>query len=70
MVKLTKLRWARLRTGKSQYEVALETGIAQSYLSLYERGYRLPKPEHLSALGRCYGISLKDLEPEGREVGQ
>jgi len=64
MVKLSKLRLARLRAGKSQYQVASETGIPQPYLSLYERGYREPKAEHLSALGRCYGLSVKDLEAE------
>jgi transcriptional regulator with XRE-family HTH domain len=67
MVKLSKLRLARLRAGKSQYEVASETGIPQPYLSLYERGYRKLKAEHLSALGRCYGVSLKNLEAEQGE---
>ena len=67
MVRLSKLRLARLRAGKSQYQVASETGIPQPYLSLFERGYRLPKPEHLSALGRCYGIPLKELEAEQGE---
>jgi len=65
MVKLSRLRLARLQAGKSQYEVASETGIPQPYLSLFERGYREPKPEQLSALGRCYGVSLKDLQGEG-----
>jgi len=67
MVKLSKLRLARLRAGKSQYEVSSETGIPQPYLSLYERGYRAPKAEHLSALKRCYGVALKD---RGAEQGK
>jgi transcriptional regulator with XRE-family HTH domain len=64
MVRLTKLRLARLQAGKSQYEAARETGIPQPYLSLWERGFKQPKPAHLAALADCYGISLKDLDPE------
>jgi transcriptional regulator with XRE-family HTH domain len=64
MMKLTKLRLARLQAGKSQYDAARETGIPQAYVSLWERGYREPKLVQLAALAECYGVSLKELEPE------
>jgi len=61
MERLTRLRLARLRAGKSQFEVSLETGIPQSYLSLYERGFRIPKENHLLLMGKCYGLESNEL---------
>jgi transcriptional regulator with XRE-family HTH domain len=62
MKRLGGLRLARLAKGKIQAEVALATGIPQAILSLYERGYRRPKDEHLKALLRFYGLSPEGLK--------
>ena len=65
MFKLNAMRLARLRSGKCQYETAVETGISQPLISLYERGLRIPKKEHLERLAQCYGTDpdeLRDLK--------
>jgi transcriptional regulator with XRE-family HTH domain len=61
MVKLSTLRLARLRVGKSQWEVAKETDVPQSTISLYERLLKEPKPGHLEALAKCYGMEPNEL---------
>lgn len=61
MMRLNCLRLARLQAGKSQYEVALETGVSQTLISLYERELREPKGAHLDALAQCYGKSPEEL---------
>ena len=61
VTKPTTLRLARLEAGKSQWEVTMETGIAQTLISLYEREYREPGPEHKKTLAKLYGKSVKEL---------
>ena len=61
MFKLNSLRMARLKAGKSQYEVAVQTGISQSLISLYERDLKAPKVGHLQKLALCYGINGENL---------
>lgn len=59
--KLNPLKLARLEVGKSQWGVAKETGISQSTISLYEQGYKDPKPEHKEKLARLYGKEVEEL---------
>jgi len=61
MPKLNPLRLARLEAGKTQWEVTKETGIPQTRISLYEREYREPTPEHKKTLARLYGKVVEDL---------
>jgi len=61
MTKLTPLKLARLHTGKSQWDVAKETGIHQTVVSLYERELKEPKSEHKETLARLYGKEVGDL---------
>ena len=61
MPKLNPLRLARLEAGKTQWEVTKETGIPQTRISLYEREYREPKPEHKEALAKAYGKEVGEL---------
>jgi DNA-binding XRE family transcriptional regulator len=61
MPKLNPLRLARLVAGKTQWEVTKETGIPQTRISLYEREYREPTPEHKEALAKAYGKEVEDL---------
>ena len=61
MPKLNPLKLARLEVGKSQWDVAKETGIPQSTVSLYERGYLEPKLEHKEILAKLYGKQVEDL---------
>lgn len=59
--KLTPLKLARLGKGLSQWDVAQETGIAQTLVSLYEREVKEPKPEHREILAKLYGWKVEDL---------
>ncbi len=61
MQKLKPLRKARLETAKSQWEVAKETGIAQSMLSLYERDLKEPSEDHKKILAKLYAKSFDEL---------
>lgn len=55
------LKRARMRTGKSQLEVAASIGISNAALSNYETGYREPDLETLKQLALYYGVSLDEL---------
>jgi len=61
MTKLTPLKLARLEAGQSQWDVAKCTGISQTLISLYERGYKEPKEEHKVSLAEIYGRQVEDL---------
>ena len=61
MTKLTPLKLARLENGKSQWDVAKETGISQSLISLYERETKNPSLLHLEALAQLYGKEVGEL---------
>jgi len=58
--KLNALKLARLELGLSQWEVARETGISQSTISLYEQKYKEPNPEHKEILAKLYGRRVRD----------
>lgn len=55
------LKRARVRTGRSQLEVAADIGISNAALSNYETGYREPDLETLKQLAMYYGVSLDEL---------
>jgi predicted transcriptional regulator len=61
MTGLSPLKMARLQIGKSQWHVAIETGISQSLISLYERGLREPKTKEKKVLAKLYGKKLTEL---------
>ena len=61
MTPLNRQRLARPEMGKSQWDVAKETGIAQTLISLYERKLKEPKEEHIQALAKLYGRSVNEL---------
>jgi transcriptional regulator with XRE-family HTH domain len=55
------LRRLREKAGLPQTEVAARTGIAQSRLSRYENGRKLPDLTTLGRLLACYGENLMGL---------
>jgi len=61
MTKLTRLKLAKLHTGKSQWDVAKETGIPQTVVSLYERELKEPKPDHKETLAKLFGKKVREL---------
>lgn len=54
-----KLR--ELRGGKSVVEVANAVGIAQSTLSMYENGERIPRDSIKVKLANYFGVSIEEL---------
>lgn len=56
-----KLKEARKKSGKTQREVAEDTGILQSTLSNYELGTRIPRDETKRLLASYYGTSVQEL---------
>ena len=50
-----ELKLAILKTGKSQRQIAAETGIPESRLSLLVRGWAQPRPNELEELARVLG---------------
>lgn len=54
-----KLR--ELRGGKSVVEVANAVGIAQSTLSMYENGERIPRDSIKVKLAKYFGVSIEEL---------
>jgi len=57
--KLNALRLNRLKSGLTQHEAALRSGLSQTTISLFEREIRRPKPAELERLAEVY-----DTQPE------
>ena len=55
------LREKRIERGKSQVQLAKETGISQQNISRWEKGQMLPSIEFCIALADYYGITLDEL---------
>lgn len=55
------LKEARLRSGKSQKEVAENIGVAKSTYSLYESGNREPNVETIKKISDCLNVSADTL---------
>lgn len=52
-----RLRIARLRTGRKQYEVAAKVGVSGTVLSRIETGEAAPDPELLEKLWAELGVT-------------
>jgi putative transcriptional regulator len=52
---------ARLEKGYSQWEVAKQTGISQTMISLYEREYVKPGDLNKAKLARLYGKRVQEI---------
>jgi transcriptional regulator with XRE-family HTH domain len=50
------IRLARTLRRMTQYELARKTGIFQASISLFENGYRAPKPLELQKMAKALGI--------------
>ena len=57
---LQALKAARVRTGKTQGELAIKLGRTQSFVSKCERGERRLDLVELRAFCQCLGIALGD----------
>ena len=54
---INKLRARRFLSEKSQYELANESGVAQSRISLLENGLIDPSPREKERLATALGVS-------------
>lgn len=60
-MKISKLKFYRIREGLSQAKAAEQIGISRSYLSLFEIGGAIPDTEILVRMARVYGVNPRDL---------
>lgn len=56
-----KMKNARIKSGKTQQEVADAVGIKQNTLANYEAGVRVPRDSTKQKLADYYGISVQEL---------
>ncbi len=59
-----RVRELRLRRGVSQESLALQTGIARSYMGGIERGEKNPALDHIVRLAEGLDVQPADLMPE------
>ena len=52
-------------SGKTQVEVANETGISPSAMSSYVQGVRYPRPEYVTTLANYFGVTPGELTEDG-----
>ena len=52
------LREARFRKRYTQYDVVLKTGIHQSQISAFEKGYLIPNADKKKKLNKALGTKL------------
>lgn len=56
------------KTHKTSYQVAKDTGIAQSVLSDWKRGRSKPKIDKVKLLADYFGVSIEYFLEEEKEV--
>lgn len=60
-----RLREIRFFKRINQYQLALQTGLTQSRISIIENGYVTPKDDETGRLARALGVSIDELFPTG-----
>ncbi len=63
------LKVARASRGFSQYELAFKTGICQTMLSLFERGYYQPTQEQAQRIARALEVQVDQIFPAEERRG-
>ena len=62
--KLFRLRWERIKTGLTQIELSLQTGVPQSLISCAERGLDVLNERNKAALADFFQIDIAALLKE------
>lgn len=65
-----RVRALRLEAGLTLRQVAEQTGLTPSHLSMFERGVAFPSPSRLNAIARLFNSSLAELLGGTRTSGQ
>jgi len=58
------LREIRFQKRINQWDLALQTGMSQSKISLFERGYLNPKEDEKKEIAKVLDCNVTDLFPE------
>jgi transcriptional regulator with XRE-family HTH domain len=64
--KLMNFREARFKSGLTQYDLTLRTGIQQSKISLFERGYLKPRNNERSRIAKALEIGPEEINWDGK----
>ncbi len=60
------LREARFFKGLNQWDISVRTGIPQSKISLFERGYLSPKEEEKKKIAKALNCRVTDIFPDNK----
>lgn len=66
----SRMRGLRMRRGLLQRELAEMAGVTESAVRNYELGLRTPRPQHLEALARAFGVAPAALADYGVETAR
>jgi transcriptional regulator with XRE-family HTH domain len=58
-----ELKIARIRADTSQHKLSLETGIAQTFISLFEQGYRQPTKRQAQLIAEALNTEPEAIFP-------
>ena len=56
-----ELREARFKKNLTQLDVCIKTGIHQSKISHFERGYLIPRDDEKKRISKALGVKTDDL---------
>lgn len=66
----TRLKTLRETAGMTQKEAALQIGVVQSAVSMWETGESFPRTELLHKIAKIYGCGIADLFESEQEETQ
>ncbi len=58
------LKVARVKRKMSQWELSYQTGIAQSRISLFEKGFRKPTQEQAEKIAETLQVAIEEIFPD------
>ena len=61
------LREARFKNKLTQFDLCIKTGIQQSKISHFERGYLVPRDDEKKRIAKALGIKMSDLAWKGKK---
>ncbi len=64
------LKEARFKKKLTQFDLCIKTGIQQSKISHFERGYLTPRDDEKKRIAKALGVKAVDLDWEEIESGK
>ena len=62
------LNRARVLKGLTQEKLASIVGVRPAFISLFERGYRIPSQKNLKKIAEALDVSVEELTGDDRDV--